>query len=120
VAHVAVPFRLVRDCRTKWPCTEVAEDSFRVWRSRSPALFGTREPDAQYVFPHKSGPNTGEPVQDIKNGFHAPLELAGIETFTWHDLRHTFASWLMMRGTSGVKSPSARCSRARRWGATNR
>ena len=44
--------------------------------------------------------NAGEPVQDIKNGFHAALELAGIEDFTWHDLRHTFASWLMMRGAS--------------------
>jgi hypothetical protein len=63
-------------------------------------LFEAREPDAQYVFPHKSGPNAGAPVQDIKNGFHAALELAGIENFIWHDLRHTFASWLMMRGAS--------------------
>ena len=29
---------------------------------------------ATYVFPHKSGPKAGEPVQDIKNGFHAALE----------------------------------------------
>src|SRR4029079_4906576 len=35
-----------------------------------------REPQAQYVFPHKAGPNAGEPVQDIKNGFHAALEIA--------------------------------------------
>ena len=63
-------------------------------------LFEAREPEAQYVFPHKSGPNAGEPVQDIKNGFHAALEIAKIENFTWHDLRHTFASWLMMRGAS--------------------
>jgi hypothetical protein len=37
---------------------------------------------------------------DIKNGFHAALELAKIDDFTWHDLRHSFASWLMMRGAS--------------------
>jgi integrase len=59
-----------------------------------------RTPESPYVFPHKSGPSAGAPVQDIKNGFHAALELAGIEDFTWHDLRHTFASWLMMRGAS--------------------
>ena len=63
-------------------------------------LLAARAPDGAYVFPHKSGPNAGEPVQDIKNGFHAALEMAEIENFTWHDLRHTFASWLMMRGAS--------------------
>src|SRR5436190_21263720 len=63
-------------------------------------LHAAREPEAAYVFTHTSGPKVGEPVQDIKNGFHAALELAEIENFTWHDLRHTFASWLMMRGAS--------------------
>ena len=53
-----------------------------------------------YVFPHTAGPKAGEPVRDIKNGFHRALELAEIRDFTWHDLRHTFASWLMMRGAS--------------------
>src|SRR5438128_11392476 len=64
------------------------------------ALDEAKTPESPYVFPHKSGPNAGEPVQDIKNGFHAALEIAEIEDFTWHDLRHTFASWLMMRGAS--------------------
>lgn len=59
-----------------------------------------RTPESPCVFPHKSGPSTGEPVQDIKSGFHAALKLAGIDDFTWHDLRHSFASWLMMRGAS--------------------
>ncbi len=53
-----------------------------------------------YVFPHTAGPKAGEPVRDIKNGFHRALALAEIQDFTWHDLRHTFASWLMMRGAS--------------------
>ena len=64
------------------------------------ALEASKTPESPYVFPHKSGPSAGEPVHDIKNGFHAALELAHIEDFTWHDLRHTFASWLMMRGAS--------------------
>jgi integrase len=63
-------------------------------------LFNQRERENPYVFPHKLGKHAGAPVHDIKNGFHAALELAGIEDFTWHDLRHTFAFWLMMRGAS--------------------
>ncbi len=40
------------------------------------------------------------PVHDVKNAFHTALETADITNFTWHDLRHTFASWLMMKGAS--------------------
>src|SRR6266566_5572761 len=45
------------------------------------ALDEAKTPESQYVFPHRSGPNAGQPVQDIKNGFHAALKIAEIEDF---------------------------------------
>lgn len=56
--------------------------------------------ESPYVFAHAKVPNAGEAMQDLKKGFRMPLENAGIEDFRWHDLRHTFASWLVMRGAS--------------------
>ena len=64
------------------------------------ALFSQRLPDCPYVFPHATGRKAGEPVQDVKNAFQTALEMADIKDFTWHDLRHTFASWLIMKGAS--------------------
>jgi integrase len=62
-------------------------------------LWGTRG-QSPYVFAHTKGKNAGEAMQDLKKGFHTALENAGIENFRWHDMRHTFASWLTMRGAS--------------------
>jgi integrase len=42
----------------------------------------------------------GKRIDDLKNGFYAALRRAGIEDFTFHDLRHTFASHFVMRGGS--------------------
>jgi integrase-like protein len=36
----------------------------------------------------------------FKNAFHTALEIAEGQDFTWHDLRHTFASSLIMKGAS--------------------
>src|SRR5262245_3011316 len=57
-------------------------------------------PDCPYVFAHATGRQAGEPVKDVKNAFHTALEIARVKDFNWHDLRHTFASWLVMKGAS--------------------
>jgi len=49
---------------------------------------------SQYVFHGKDK----EPLTDIKKGFLKVLEEAEIEEFRFHDLRHHFASKLVMRG----------------------
>jgi hypothetical protein len=35
-----------------------------------------------------AGPKAGEPVRDIKNGFHRALELAEIQDVSCHDLQY--------------------------------
>jgi integrase len=49
-----------------------------------------------YIF---HGPD-GNPLKDIKTSFKTALRKAGIKNFRWHDLRHTSASHLLMRGAS--------------------
>lgn len=69
--------------------------------------------DKEWVFPYKGkGRKAGAPMAKIKTAWHAALERAGLghyETkdgkrrwvgdFTWHGLRHTWASWHLMAGT---------------------
>jgi len=49
-----------------------------------------------YIF---HGPD-GNSLKDIKTSFKTALKKAGIKDFRWHDLRHTSASHLLMRGAS--------------------
>lgn len=45
----------------------------------------------------------GQPWRYPDRVFRKALELAGIEDFTVHDLRHTFASWLVSEGVELIK-----------------
>ena len=40
------------------------------------------------------------PYRSIRNAFEAAVETAGLDNFRFHDTRHNFASWFMMRGGS--------------------
>lgn len=58
-------------------------------------LFRVRKnPKSPYVFCKEDG----IPYGDVKVGFRATLKRAKIKNFRFHDLRHTFASRLVMRG----------------------
>ena len=50
--------------------------------------------ESPYLFCYKNG----KPIRDIRGSFQKALEDAGIEDFRFHDLRHTFASQLVMMG----------------------
>ncbi len=41
----------------------------------------------------------GQPIASPKTSFRAAMEAAGIRDFTWHGLRHTWASWAVQAGT---------------------
>ncbi|MDD4363432.1 MAG: site-specific integrase, partial [Atribacterota bacterium] len=50
--------------------------------------------DSEYLFCNKKS----EPFGNVRKSFDRALKLAGIEDFRFHDLRHTFASHLVMNG----------------------
>ncbi|MFZ6007201.1 MAG: tyrosine-type recombinase/integrase [Nitrospirota bacterium] len=54
-----------------------------------------RRLDVPYVF---YDPTTGKPIHDFRKRFASALRRAKITDFRFHDLRHTFASQLVMSG----------------------
>lgn len=54
-----------------------------------------RDGHPEWCFPYR-----GKPVRlTATRAWRQALTTAGIEDFTWHDLRHTWASWHIMNGT---------------------
>lgn len=51
-----------------------------------------------HVFVHLEGKFEGQPITDIKNAFNGAVDRAKIQNFRFHDLRHTFCSWLAISG----------------------
>lgn len=56
-------------------------------------------PESPWVFSQRSGKRVAAP----EKSFNKAVALAGIEDFHVHDLRHTFASWLVSEGVELIK-----------------
>ena len=67
------------------PLNEEALAALKQWRKQTPG---------EFVFPGRDGAH----VTEIKTAWGKLLEQAKLSDFTWHDMRHHFASRLVMSG----------------------
>lgn len=56
-------------------------------------------PKSEHVFTYK-----GQPIKQVNTqAWYKALRRAGIQDFRWHDLRHTWASWLSQEGVDPLR-----------------
>ena len=72
------------------PVNSLVIDTLRAWKEQNHPIKGN-----ELVFP---SPVSGEVLNNVKKSWGALLKEAGIENFRWHDMRHDFASQLVMKG----------------------
>jgi integrase len=72
------------------PLSDLALETLSRWRNQSKCT----APNS-LVFP---SPKTGEKMDNCNTAWENLLKQAGIEDFRWHDMRHDFASQLVMGG----------------------
>ena len=78
------------------PLNSEARAVLRGWRDMIDRAcdVGHNRPPAGLVFPGQ----TGAPLNNVRRSWEGVLQAAHITRFRWHDLRHTFASKLVMAG----------------------
>ena len=67
------------------PLNSIALNALKEWQKQS---------GGAVVFPGRDG-NT---LDNVNKSWHTVLDAAEIKSFRWHDIRHHFASWLVMAG----------------------
>jgi len=72
------------------PMNRLAFDTLSRWKSQS-----KHTSPGSLVFP---SPQTGKKMGDCRTSWENLIEAAKIENFRWHDMRHDFASQLVMKG----------------------
>lgn len=93
--HIDMRLRILRlpRSKTETPRTVALSDTALAILKRLP-----RRLKCPWVFPNESGKNHLDAHNFINRVFAPAVSAAGIADFHWHDLRHTFASRLAMRG----------------------
>jgi integrase len=77
---------------TRLPIGSVVIETLASWREQNLPVN-----DNALVFP---SPVSGEMLNNVKKSWSTVLKDAGIENFRWHDMRHDFASQLVMKGVN--------------------